>query len=193
MQTPERLVFQQSFEGLIRALGDRLDEPCAKQLRDAGIDPRGKLSVAYPLDVWVGALKLAASVLAPSENLEDGAEVVGRRFLEGYGATLIGSALLAGVRLLGPHRMLDRMTRNLRTGTNYLEARLEQTGPTRYVLTCRPVVVAGFYRGLFAAGLEMSGAKRPSVVLMRSAGDAAVYELSWTGDKGTEKAAEPRS
>lgn len=193
MQSPERLVFQQSFEGLIRALGDRLDEPCAKQLRDAGIDPRGKLSVAYPLDVWVEALKLAASVLAPSETLEDGAEVVGRRFLEGYGATLIGSALLAGVRLLGPHRMLDRMTRNLRTGTNYLEARLEQTGPTRYVLTCRPVVVAGFYRGLFAAGLEMAGAKRPSVVLMRSAGDAAVYELSWTSDKGTEKAAEPRS
>lgn len=193
MQSPERLVFQQSFEGLIRALGDRLDEPCAKQLRDAGIDPRGKLSVAYPLDVWVEALKLAASVLAPSETLEDGAEVVGRRFLEGYGATLIGSALLAGVRLLGPHRMLDRMTRNLRTGTNYLEARLEQTGPTRYVLTCRPVVVAGFYRGLFAAGLEMAGAKRPSVVLMRSAGDAAVYELSWTGDKGPEKAPEPRS
>ncbi|RKH48588.1 DUF2378 family protein [Corallococcus llansteffanensis] len=193
MQTPERLVFQQSFEGLIRALGDRMDEPCVKQLRDAGIDPRGKLSVAYPLDVWVEALKLAASVLAPSETLEDGAEVVGRRFLEGYGATLIGSALLAGVRLLGPHRMLDRMTRNLRTGTNYLEARLEQTGPTRYVLTCRPVVVAGFYRGLFAAGLEMSGTKRPSVVLMRSAGDAAVYELSWTGDKTTEKAAEPRS
>ncbi|RKH41681.1 DUF2378 family protein [Corallococcus sicarius] len=193
MQSPERLVFQQSFEGLIRALGDRLDEPCAKQLRDAGIDPRGKLSVAYPLDVWVEALKLAASVLAPSETLEDGAEVVGRRFLEGYGATLIGSALLAGVRLLGPHRMLDRMTRNLRTGTNYLEARLEQTGPTRYVLTCRPVVVAGFYRGLFAAGLEMAGAKRPSVVLMRSAGDAAVYELSWSGDKATEKAAEPRS
>ncbi|RYZ43403.1 MAG: DUF2378 family protein [Myxococcaceae bacterium] len=122
MPGTERLVFQQSFEGLIRALGDQLDEP--------------------------------------------------------------------------PHRMLERMTRNLRTGTNYLEARLEQTGPTRYVLTCRPVVVAGFYRGLFAAGLEMSGAKNPSVVLMRSAGDAAVYDLTWSGDKTAvkaPKAPEPRS
>ncbi|RKG76280.1 DUF2378 family protein [Corallococcus terminator] len=193
MPGTERLVFQQSFEGLIRALGDQLDEPCAQQLREAGIDPRGKLSVAYPLEVWVESLKLAASVLAPTSPLEDGAEVVGRRFLEGYGATLIGSALLAGVRLLGPHRMLERMTRNLRTGTNYLEARLEQTGPTRYVLTCRPVVVAGFYRGLFAAGLEMSGAKSPSVVLMRSAGDAAVYDLTWQGDKTADKRPEPRS
>ncbi|CAM3209099.1 DUF2378 family protein [Corallococcus sp. ZKHCc1 1396] len=193
MPSPERLVFQQSFEGLIRALGDQLDEPCAQQLRDAGIDPRGKLSVAYPLEVWVESLKLAASVLAPTSTLEDGAEVVGRRFLEGYGGTLMGSALLAGVRLMGPHRMLERMTRNLRTGTNYLEARLEQTGPTRYVLTCRPVVVAGFYRGLFAAGLEKSGAKSPSVVLIRSAGDAAVYDLSWLGEKTASKPPEPRS
>ncbi|MBZ4372814.1 DUF2378 family protein [Corallococcus sp. AS-1-6] len=190
--SPERLVFQQSFEGLIRALGDHLDEPCARQLREAGIDPRGKLAVAYPLEVWVESLKLAASVLAPSATLDDGAEVVGRRFLEGYGATLIGSALLAGVRLLGPHRMLERMTRNLRTGTNYLEARLEQTGPTRYVLTCRPVVVAGFYRGLFAAGLEMSGAHGASVVLMRSAGDAAVYDLSWLPEKGAGKPPETK-
>jgi uncharacterized protein (TIGR02265 family) len=184
MPSPERLVFQQSFEGLIRALGNQLDEPCAQQLRELGIDPRGKLAVAYPLQVWVDSLKLASTVLAPDATLDDGAEVVGRRFLEGYGGTLMGSALLAGVRLLGPHRMLERMTRNLRTGTNYLEARLEQTGPTRYVITCRPVVIAGFYRGLFAAGLEMSGAKGASVVLMRSAGDSAVYDLSWMPEKG---------
>ncbi|TSC22922.1 DUF2378 family protein [Corallococcus sp. Z5C101001] len=193
MPTLERLVFQQSFEGLIRALGDRLDEPCARQLREAGIDPRGKLAVAYPLEVWVESLKLAASVLAPTASLDDGAEVVGRRFLEGYGATLIGSALLAGVRLLGPHRMLERMTRNLRTGTNYLEARLEQTGPTRYVLTCRPVVISGFYRGLFAAGLEMSGARGASVVLMRSAGDAAVYDLSWLPERAAGKPPETKA
>lgn len=191
--SPERLVFQQSFEGLIRALGDHLDEPCAQRLREVGIDPRGKLAVAYPLDVWVGSLKLAAAVLAPMATLDDGAEVVGRRFLEGYGSTLIGSALLAGVRLLGPHRMLERMTRNLRTGTNYLEARLEQTGPTRYVLTCRPVVIAGFYRGLFAAGLEMSGAHGATVGLMRSAGDAAVYDLSWLPEKGASKPPEAKA
>lgn len=180
MRAPERVVFQQSFEGLIRALGPRLDNGCVQRLRQVGLDPIGPLSVAYPLDVWVGALKEAAATLAPEAPLDEAAALVGHRFLHGYGGTLIGSALLAGVRLLGPHRMLERMTRNLRTGTNYLEAQLEQQGPSHYVLTCRPVVVVGFYVGLFAAGLEISGAQKPCVTVVRADGDTAVYDLSWS-------------
>jgi uncharacterized protein (TIGR02265 family) len=177
---PERVVFQQSFEGLIRALGPRLDDGCAQRLRQVGLDTQGPLAVAYPLEVWVGALREAAVTLAPDIPLDDAAAEVGRRFLQGYGATLIGSALLAGVRLLGPHRMLERMTRNLRTGTNYLEAQLEQQGPTHYVVTCRPVVIVGFYVGLFAAGLEVSGAQQPCVTVLRTEGDTAVYDLTWS-------------
>ncbi len=179
MKTPERVVFQQSFEGLLRALGNRLDAGCIERLRQAGIDPEGSLASAYPLEVWVAALKVAAETLAPGSTLEDGAAVVGRRFIEGYGSTRIGAALLGTVRLLGPHRMLERMTRNLRTGTNYLEARLQQLGPKHYVITCRPVIVAGFYRGLFTAGLEVSGASKPSVQVVRFEDPEAVYELTW--------------
>ncbi|XXF77201.1 DUF2378 family protein [Myxococcaceae bacterium GXIMD 01537] len=180
VRSPERLVFQQSFEGLFRALGDRMDERCTQRLRKVGIDPVAPLSVAYPLEVWLEALRVASETLAPTSPLDEGAALVGRRFVEGYGATLIGSALLASVRLLGPRRMLERMTRNLRTGSNYLEAELTQIGPTRYTLTCRPVVVEGFYRGLVTSGLELSGARDPSVQLLRNAGEVAVYDISWS-------------
>jgi uncharacterized protein (TIGR02265 family) len=180
LEKREPLVFQQSFEGLIRALGDRLDERCAGRLRQVGVDTQGSLAPAYPLDVWVGALRVAAETLAPEVSLEQASAVVGRRFVEGFGATLIGSALLTTVRLLGPERMLARMTRNLRTGTNYLEAWLEQQGPGRYTLTCRPVVIAGFYVGLFTAGLEVSGARRPSVQIVRQQGEEAVYDIAWS-------------
>lgn len=172
-------MFQQSFEGLIRALGDSLDERCAGRLQQVGINAKGSLAPAYPLDVWVGALRVAAETLAPQAPLEEGAAVVGRRFVKGFSGTLIGNALLASVRLLGPERMLARMTRNLRTGTNYLEAHIQQVGPTRYVLTCRPVVVAGFYVGLFHAGLEASGARQPSVQVVRREGQEAVYDIAW--------------
>ncbi len=180
MKTPERLVFQQSFEGLFRALGNRLDERCAQRLRELGLDPKAPLAVAYPLEVWVEALKTAAETLAPGAPLDEGAALVGRRFIEGYGATRIGAALLGAVRLMGPQRMLERMTRNLRTGTNYLESTLRERGPTHYLLSCRPVRVPGFYQGLFTAGLEVSGARGPSVQLLRLHGDEALYELTWS-------------
>ncbi|MBZ4423172.1 TIGR02265 family protein [Myxococcus sp. RHSTA-1-4] len=180
MENSEPLVFQQSFEGLIRALGDRLDDRCAGRLKQVGVDTRGSLAPAYPLDVWVGALRVAADTLAPEVPLEEGAAVVGRRFVQGFSSTLIGNALLTGVRLLGPERMLARMTRNLRTGTNYLEASMERLGPTRYSLTCRPVVVAGFYVGVFLAGLEASGARQPSVQIVRREGEEAVYDIAWS-------------
>jgi uncharacterized protein (TIGR02265 family) len=180
VRVPEHVVFQQSFEGLLRALGDKLDERCTQRLRQQGLDPEGSLASAYPLEVWLGALRVASETLAPGSPLEDGAALVGRRFIEGYGSTRMGSALLGTVRLLGPHRMLERMTRNLRTGTNYLEARLAKLGPTHYTLTCQPVVIAGFYQGLFAAGLEVSGARKPSVHIVRHQDPEAVYELTWT-------------
>ncbi|WP_002634028.1 TIGR02265 family protein [Myxococcus hansupus] len=179
MEKPEPLVFQQSFQGLIRALGDDLDDTCAGRLRDAGLDTRGSLALAYPLEVWVAALKVAAATLAPESPLDEAAAVVGKRFVEGFSSTLIGNALLGTVRLLGPQRMLARMTRNLRTGTNYLETHMEQLGPTRYALTCRPVVVAGFYVGLFLAGLEASGARNPAVQIVRREGEEAVYDIAW--------------
>lgn len=180
LETREPLVFPQSFEGLIRALGDQLDERCVGRLKQVGIDTQGKLAPAYPLEVWLGALKVAADTLAPQLPLEEGAAVVGRRFVEGFSGTLIGGALLTTVRLLGPERMLTRMTRNLRTGTNYLEATLQPLGPGRYALTCRPVVVAGFYVGLFLAGLEASGARHPSVQVVRREGEEAVYDIAWS-------------
>ncbi|GHG78125.1 TIGR02265 family protein [Comamonas sp. JC664] len=179
MEKPEPLVFQQSFQGLIRALGEDLDDVCAGRLRAAGLDTQGSLALAYPLEVWVAALKVAAATLAPESPLDEAAAVVGKRFVEGFSSTLIGSALLGTVRLLGPQRMLARMTRNLRTGTNYLEAHMEQLGPTRYALTCRPVVVAGFYVGLFLAGLEASGARDPAVRIVRREGEEAVYDIAW--------------
>ena len=157
-----------------------MDERCAQRLREVGLDTSAPLAVAYPLDVWIEALRTAAETLAPGAPLDDAAAVVGRRFIEGYGATRMGAALLGTVRMLGPRRMLERMTRNLRTGTNYLESTLREAGPTHYLLTCRPVTIPGFYQGLFAAGLEVSGARKPSVQILQRLGDEAIYELTWS-------------
>lgn len=157
-----------------------MDERCTQRLRELGLDAGAPLNVAYPLEVWIEALRTAAETLAPGVPLDEGAAVVGRRFIEGYGATRMGAALLRTVRMLGPRRMLERMTRNLRTGTNYLESTLLERGPTHYELSCRPVLIPGFYQGLLSAGLEISGAYRPSVQMLRCNGDEAVYELTWS-------------
>ena len=46
-------------------------------------------------------------------------------FWSGYEKTLVGSALTAMLRVLGPKRTLERMTRNFRTANNYTEVTVE--------------------------------------------------------------------
>jgi len=50
---PEALVFSQSFEALLRALGGQLTEESKTRFRQIGIDFDKRLLPAYPLAVWV--------------------------------------------------------------------------------------------------------------------------------------------
>ena len=86
---------------------------------------RGRLTLqpAYPSSVLPACIVLTAQTLYPTEPLEQALKVIGRTFFLGFIDTLLGRAMLGLLRIIGPRRSLERMQRNFRTGSNYIETR----------------------------------------------------------------------
>jgi uncharacterized protein (TIGR02265 family) len=177
---PQRLVFSQTFEGLQRALGDRLTGQVSAQFRALGVDFAKELEPAYELEVWVKAAHHAAEVLHPELPEAEQLYRFGRAFIDGYARTLMGKAMLATLKLIGPRRTLERMDRNLRNGNNYSQTRLAAAGEANaFTLWVTPVRYVDWYRGLLEAGLEAAGAKGLQVAAEARDGEAVTYRIRW--------------
>lgn len=174
----EPLIFQHSVEGLIRALGDRLDHDTSARLKQAGLDVN-RLQPAYPLQTWVALMRLASEIISPGKPLPEAMFECGRRFFDGFGDTFMGRALIAMIRVIGPARTLQRMTRNFRTGNNYTETLLREVARNEYELWCSQVVHAEWYRGLITAALTASGAKNLSVVVGKHDETGATFQIKF--------------
>ncbi len=173
------VVFSNSVESLVRALGPALDETTRQKFLALGIDLL-KPNPAYPYELWVRALELAMDVLWPGVARDIATYRMGRAIFESYEQTMMGKALMALVKVLGPKRALERMSRNLRTTNNYSETRLTEVGPNRFEMWVNKVAFPHYFRGLLEAGLEFGGAKGVKVDIVRvSASEGAVFGLSW--------------
>lgn len=145
----------------------------------AGIDGK-KFQAAYPLAQYTDLLDACASSrFAHLESLARFTEV-GRLFMVGYEKTLVGQALIAVLKVLGPRRMLDRMTRNFRTANNYTEVTVEAVSPTQHVVRITHVTRPGLFIGLLEKGLFYAGAKNLSVKLIEHHDKVARYDVQWT-------------
>ncbi|MDP3231653.1 MAG: DUF2378 family protein [Myxococcales bacterium] len=173
------VVFGNSVESLVRVLGPALDEKVRQKFLALGID-LFKPNPAYPYELWVEALQLAMDLLWPGVARDVATWRMGRAIFESYGQTVMGKALMALVKVLGPKRALDRMSRNLRTTNNYSETRLTEVGPNRYELWVNRVAFPHYFRGLLEAGLEFGGATEVKVeVGSVSATEGVAFNLSW--------------
>ncbi|MGV3624678.1 MAG: DUF2378 family protein [Archangium sp.] len=175
--TEQQVVFASSMEGMWRALQPPT-LPEAAAFKRAGIDGK-KFQAAYPLAQYTDLLDACGSSrFAHLEPLQRFTEV-GRLFMVGYEKTLVGQALLAVLKVLGPRRMLDRMTRNFRTANNYTEVTVETVSPTQHVVRITHVARPGLFIGLLEAGLTYAGAKDATVKLVDHHDKVARYEVRW--------------
>lgn len=122
------VVFGGAFEGLARAWGPSLTPSLIARLDTLGVNLK-KVQAAYPLPVWLETLDLAAHALSTEATAEARYRVVGRLFVRGFIQTGVGLAAVGFGKVLGPKRMLQRMGRNFRTGTNYLDSDFIDEGP----------------------------------------------------------------
>lgn len=173
------VVFGTSVEALVRVLGQSRTPEVQSRFLALGVDLE-RPNPAYPYETWLDALRLAMALKWPGVTEEEASYRMGRAIFESYGQTLMGSALLQLLKVLGPRRGLERMTRNLRTTNNYSETRLTVVGPNQYQLWVNKVAFPQYFRGLLEAGLEFSGARSLSVrVATASTTEGAVFDLAW--------------
>jgi len=166
VKSEEPLAYASMVEGMRRALAGRLDEKAHERFEALGIPMRGKLAAAYPRAVWLKVALYAGELLNPSLAPEAQRVALGRRFVRGYIETLVGKALAAALRVLGPGRALMRLERSFRTGNNYSRAEFRETAQGIEI----DIIDAQYpewYEGMMLESLEVTGAKDIAIEAVR--------------------------
>jgi uncharacterized protein (TIGR02265 family) len=162
----DRVLFGNTFDGLRRALINANVPLDAIEQGFAGIGIRfGKdLAAAYPAQRWVEALHLAGTLAFPTLDHEARFHAVGRMVIDGFTQTVLGGAVLALARLVGPARTVKRMTHNFRHSDNFSTAEVTELGPTTLrVALNEDFGLPSYSTGLFLRIVELSGGKEPTV------------------------------
>jgi len=174
-----RLWLPHSIEGLFRALAGRITPPLAEQLAAVGVTPH-----SGPVDTqsMCAAVRLISGALYGSLAPAVAERELGRVFVRGYGRTLVGAALLQFMRMIGPKASLERMQRNLRTGTNFVETRFTSVAPGVAELWFNDDGgIPEFFAGIVEEGAKYTGAKQATVeVVARDESGAFTIRVAWT-------------
>ncbi|RYZ42301.1 MAG: DUF2378 family protein [Myxococcaceae bacterium] len=180
MSSENEFVFGHTVEGLLLALKGRLEGPLREKLKAAGLDVDRKLDPAYPNAVWQRCLQLGAAELFPGVAMNEAQWLLAERFVEGYFETNMGRALKGVLKLLGPARALDRTSRSLASGNNFLHVEVQKLGETDYRLR---VNEGGTYPEFIGAichfGTLATGVKGLTTVVESREGRAAIYRVRW--------------
>ena len=176
------LVFDHTLQGLFsRAFPQGVPPALKTQLRAAGVDLDKTLLPAYPVETWARCVELSAPLLFPQERPEVAWSRLGERLIDGYKETMIGRAMFATLRLLGPRRMLQRSRKNFRSGNNYTEVEFTDVSPTQMDVwfneTHEPL--RHFTAGLVLAGLRVGGAEEPRVDVLHKDPRGVTLRASW--------------
>ena len=178
----QRQIYMQVVEGLLQhGLRGRVSPRLRERLRVAGVDLDRPLLPLYPVPLWARCLDIIIEEVHPGVPREEAFRRLARAHVEGYGATLLGRAVMSVMRMLGPKRVVQRLPETLRGTDNYTEAVLTERGPTSYELRVNSVIDApGYAEALFEAVLQVGGAQAPQVTKVREEEDGTVYALTWT-------------
>lgn len=176
----EKLAYGHSIEALLKAVRPVLDVALTKELQALGIDPTKQLLPAYSVDVMRNALALGARRLNPTLSTEQAFVALGRRYIDTYAETLVGRALLAAIRLIGPRRTLERLARQFRTANNYSETKVTHLAPGHSELWCNDVAHPHWYVGLVTRMMETAGATGVQVTLRTHDAAGAFFDVRWS-------------
>lgn len=181
MDTEEQLVFAQTVEGLfVRGLAAAMTPALKTRLREAGLDLDRPLAVGYRAADFTRWVRLASESLYPEVPAEEALRRIGRHFFDGYMDTLMGKALAPVMRVLGPRRTLQRMERNFRSGSNYVEVRTEVAGPAEVLLHFNEVHgIPGYYAGIIEHGAALTGAKDTTVDVLPAPAPGCALRVRW--------------
>ena len=176
-----KVVFSHTVDGLFhQALSEKLTPAARERLKNAGLDLARALAPVYPQEQYHQWVRIAAEEVYPGLPPGEALQRVGEAVVVGYGTTLMGTAVLATVKLLGPRRTLERTTYNFRSATNYLETKLKQLTDTSYELVINETSgVPQYFGGIMLQSMRVARAKNARVEIARLEGGACTYRITW--------------
>nr|WP_276519241.1 DUF2378 family protein [Corallococcus exiguus] len=176
----DEVVFGHTVEGLLVALDGHLDASLRAKFKDAGLDLDRKMAPAYPKAQWYQWLRLAAETLFPGVPLPQAHWRLGERFITAYFSTAMGRALQAVLKILGPARTLERTTRNMASGSNYVRVDVERLAPTDYRLKVNDAGIhPEFFGALCHFGTLTTGVEGLTTEVEGRDGPSATYRMRW--------------
>lgn len=172
-------VYEHTVEGLFfKALRERITPPLQARLKALGIDLSGKPK-SVPHAQWKDALRLAATELFDGSE-DERYRQLGNAVLLRHEETVMGKAVIAVMRLMGPTRVLKRINSTLGSGNNYIQANLAPTSLTSWEGTVNECNGNPYYiAGVVQQGLIITGAKDPRVLVSGFDGHSATFQISW--------------
>lgn len=173
-------VYEHTVDALFfKALHARIGPELKEKLKALHIDLDGKPKNVPQAD-WVRALRLAADELFTGP-LDERYRSLGRAVLQRFEDTLMGRAIIAVMRVMGPARALKRIETNLRGGNNFIRASLVQQGERQFVSEVNECNGNPHYiAGVIDAALHITGAKEVQVKVLHFDGHAAKYAITWS-------------
>ena len=150
-----KLIFSHPFlEALQRALKVELTVTVRAKLKAAGLD-FDRLEPAYPAERVAQWLVLIAELFYPGMARDEALRRLGLRVFEEWAQTLLGSAALAVMKLIGPVGSLKRMGRNFRTSDNFTEVEFAELGPRDCELRFNDVLgIPAYFLGIMQGGAK---------------------------------------
>jgi uncharacterized protein (TIGR02265 family) len=174
----DKVVFGPSLEALWRAM-DPLTAAEAQAFKDAGV-VGGRFDAAYPLAPYLKILEASATSRFGHLQEQDAYVQVGHLFVEGFTRTVIGQALMGIMRLLGPRRTMQRLTRNFRAANNYTEVSVTTLRDNHHQIAVNFVEKPGFYIGVLERTLAHAGAKNAEVTMIAYVDRSPTFEVRWS-------------
>ncbi|MBL8956003.1 MAG: DUF2378 family protein [Myxococcaceae bacterium] len=176
-----RLVHAHTVEGLYwKALRGRVSASLKAELKSLGLDLDSK-AVDVQQEVWVKMLAATVRDLWPNLSADEGYYRLGELIVQGYETTIMGKALFAMMKLLGPHRVLKRATSSLQNANTYSTAEVKPLGGNRYeVWTNECNGNANYLRAVLFSALSHAGAAGLQVKVLTYDGHAASFDISWS-------------
>jgi uncharacterized protein (TIGR02265 family) len=182
----DKVVFDHTIEGLfMRGLAGQVTPRLKDKLRQAGLDLDHKLLPAYPFDTWVRCIGVAARELLPDKPDPEAWKRLGERMVEGYQETVMGGAMFALLKVLGPRRTLERAQKNFRSGNNYTEVKFTEVAPRVVDVWMNDTgLVSYFTQGMILAGMRLGGAPGVTVDILQTDERGTTYRVEWRDGRG---------
>jgi uncharacterized protein (TIGR02265 family) len=178
---PTQLIFGSSVEALLNVAKGQMLPATEKKLGALRIGGGHKIEPAYPAQDWATAVKLVSADLYPGLDPDEQHRRLGRATVMQFADTFMGKAMFTAAKVVGARRSLERMTRNLKTGSNFIETKFTVISEHLQELWMNDVSgVPGFYAGLIGAGSEYMQGWADTIDIKHREGPSCLFELKVT-------------